>query len=488
MQGVTEVEEEEEEEEQPAEAPPTVKKKTRSTSKSVARAEITAQSDNGEVPVAKTNRKPSRSRAKSRAPIEVESEEEESGKSSKLNSKALNFQNEVTPDQPRKAARKSSKPRVVEVDVESDKEEVTVATAKQPSKRGKAKRIALRSRSKSKAPPPTNEEPQAKHEPDETGPPPTTKAKEQVPPAQDLFNDDVFIEDHVPPPSSPPPTRQVAPTTELPPLIIPKRTTNVEAQMKDSSLPASAETSGDLAPATENDKEREKKKLGRPPKVKATTVSSQVKDANAGIATTTKSSKPPSKQATKIVEVSSDEEVEEVKPNVKTGKLVKKVPPSASASQEKENRRIEQSKPQDSIDVSMDSAQESKHETGVDVEMEMPTAPSTPPRPVKSTLVQAWPKPHTPPSSQAVDIPDENTAITSGTTTIIAEPLFVPPLSRLPFMPLHTLSEAELDMTVEEWIRYQIEVEQDRFKRDGERELERFKKRAEEVRRVIEGL
>jgi CHASE1-domain containing sensor protein len=45
-------------------------------------------------------------------------------------------------------------------------------------------------------------------------------------------------------------------------------------------------------------------------------------------------------------------------------------------------------------------------------------------------------------------------------------------------------------MTVEEWIRYQIEVEQDRFKfkRDGERELERFKKRVEEVRKAIESL
>lgn len=41
-------------------------------------------------------------------------------------------------------------------------------------------------------------------------------------------------------------------------------------------------------------------------------------------------------------------------------------------------------------------------------------------------------------------------------------------------------------MTIEEWIRYQIEVEQDRFKfkRDGERELERFKERVEEVKRL----
>ncbi|KAG6849615.1 hypothetical protein H0H93_006899 [Arthromyces matolae] len=64
------------------------------------------------------------------------------------------------------------------------------------------------------------------------------------------------------------------------------------------------------------------------------------------------------------------------------------------------------------------------------------------------------------------------------------EPLFVPPLSKLPFTPLQNLTEAELDMTVEEWIRYQMEVEYDKLKRDGEREIGRFKKRAEETKKV----
>jgi len=68
------------------------------------------------------------------------------------------------------------------------------------------------------------------------------------------------------------------------------------------------------------------------------------------------------------------------------------------------------------------------------------------------------------------------------------EPQFVPFLSKLPFVPLHVLTEAELDMTVEDWIRYQVEVEYDKFKRDGERELMRFRKKAEETRRIIEEL
>ena len=68
------------------------------------------------------------------------------------------------------------------------------------------------------------------------------------------------------------------------------------------------------------------------------------------------------------------------------------------------------------------------------------------------------------------------------------EPQILPPLSRIPFVPLETLTDAELDMTVEEWIRYQVEVEFDKLRRDGERELLQFKVRAEEVRKVIEKL
>ena len=64
----------------------------------------------------------------------------------------------------------------------------------------------------------------------------------------------------------------------------------------------------------------------------------------------------------------------------------------------------------------------------------------------------------------------------------------IPALSKLPITPFHAMTEAELDMTVEEWVRYQIDVEYDKFRRDGERELQRFRNRAEEVRKVIERL
>ncbi|KAF4576991.1 hypothetical protein EYR36_004975 [Pleurotus pulmonarius] len=67
-------------------------------------------------------------------------------------------------------------------------------------------------------------------------------------------------------------------------------------------------------------------------------------------------------------------------------------------------------------------------------------------------------------------------------------PSFHPPLSTMPFQQLDQLTEAELDMTVEEWIRYQMSIEYGKFKRDGEREINRFKERAEEVRRAIAAL
>ena len=68
------------------------------------------------------------------------------------------------------------------------------------------------------------------------------------------------------------------------------------------------------------------------------------------------------------------------------------------------------------------------------------------------------------------------------------EPQIMPALSRIPYLPLQVVTDAELDMTVEEWIRYQMEIEYDKLKRDGERELARFKARAEEARMIIESL
>ena len=96
--------------------------------------------------------------------------------------------------------------------------------------------------------------------------------------------------------------------------------------------------------------------------------------------------------------------------------------------------------------------------------------------------VPSTPLPQTPPKK---DITHPPKAVPASTAV---KPPLIPTLSKLPFTPWNALTEAELDMTVEEWIRYQMEVEYDKFRRDGERELQRFRSQAEEVRKVIEGL
>jgi hypothetical protein len=91
-----------------------------------------------------------------------------------------------------------------------------------------------------------------------------------------------------------------------------------------------------------------------------------------------------------------------------------------------------------------------------------------------------------PPTGNAVKTPSPPPA--PPTKATMPEPQILPALSRIPYLPLQAVTNAELDMTVEEWIRYQMEIEYDKLKRDGERELARFKARAEEARKIIESL
>ncbi|KAF9075885.1 hypothetical protein BDP27DRAFT_1314669 [Rhodocollybia butyracea] len=68
-------------------------------------------------------------------------------------------------------------------------------------------------------------------------------------------------------------------------------------------------------------------------------------------------------------------------------------------------------------------------------------------------------------------------------------PLGVPiPLSNELFVPTQDLSEAELSMTVEEWVRYHMQIEYVKFKEDGEREIAAFTRKAEQARKTIDAL
>lgn len=456
----------EEQVEQPVEVPPTIKSKAKARSNSVIRSEATMLSD-GENEVATTVRKSARSRAKSKAPIEVEEDEKEEPirKSSRSKSKvpADAKDDDVAPT--RKASRKSSKPKVVE--------EPKVVNVKQARTTTAHKRTESKSRPKSP-------EVELEHVVATASMTKTIESKPRSlsrsvhPDAKDLFNEDiVMVEEYVPPTSQPSAQQPQQPTAhELSPLFLPKRT-------KDKETAPSKDLETTSAAPSEKEAERAKRKPGRPPKAKP-------------------ASRDKPKQAHKVVEVSSDEEEVEKRgrPTTKTRTMasieISDTIPAVNGFKDSEPHSLEMHPSvEDTTGVFLSDAEPGTQEAMTDSEQELHTAPSTPPRPVFPPAdLNHTIHPETPQSTlqSSSDNPADARTPSLPIPPLTTESPYLPPLSRLPFMPLQTLSDAELDMTVEEWIRYQIEVEQDRFKRDGERELERFKKRAEEVRKVIEGL
>ncbi|KAJ7173692.1 hypothetical protein C8R46DRAFT_120235 [Mycena filopes] len=174
-----------------------------------------------------------------------------------------------------------------------------------------------------------------------------------------------------------------------------------------------------------------------------------------------------------VVDISSDDEAKEAEPAAKAkgkGKMRQKEPepenevPVALAEKRTSFAQGHPRKVEDGDDdVEMAEVEESM------LEPEPDPLPVTPPRGA--------------PSAIAVDEPTQY-----GQTTSSEGFAFIPPLATDPFVNIDSLSEAEQEMTVEEWIRYQMGIEYERFKRDGERQLGMFKVRAEEVRRAIETL
>ncbi|KAF9487432.1 hypothetical protein BDN71DRAFT_1458516 [Pleurotus eryngii] len=117
-------------------------------------------------------------------------------------------------------------------------------------------------------------------------------------------------------------------------------------------------------------------------------------------------------------------------------------------------------------------------------DMKLDTEEDIKPR-VSPPIPQTPPRPDVPLEADMNGSPQPDTTVDA---PLLPLPSFHPPLSAMPFQQLDQLTEAELDMTVEEWIRYQMSIEYGKFRRDGEREIDRFKERAEEVRRAIAAL
>ncbi|KIM44445.1 hypothetical protein M413DRAFT_442427 [Hebeloma cylindrosporum] len=468
--------------------------------------------------VPKQKHKRTASRAKSKAPMEaseIESEPE-----------AEVLTAAPKPKHKRAVSRSKCKAPVEpsEVDSEPEAEVLTVAP--------KAKPKRAVSKSKIKAPvEPSEIDPEREEE----APPKkaASKTKTKIPPVEDLFNDDVAMDDYVPPPSSPPAVPSHASTTELPPLFVPKRNTKPPAQQR----PAAEES----IPV-----EKEKKKPGRPktkPQPASRPQSAKTDDNEqssiTSVSTDTsgplnpisinppqppaKENKPMSKakptashhpemQVTKmkVVEISSDEEENVILESDRDMKT------KAAPLRGKENTQTSSAKATPHHDVRPTSAQDKHEKKPTAIEAVQPQAVKPPPRQASERPVTPAPPP--PPAPLADDdvnmdvaeddahpVIDDNVAYEPPRTPVrskgrvsppkeiriekeATEPPFVPALSKLPFIPITTLSEAELDMTVEDWIRYQMDAEFDKLRRDGERELQRFRKKAEDTRKIIESL
>ena len=109
----------------------------------------------------------------------------------------------------------------------------------------------------------------------------------------------------------------------------------------------------------------------------------------------------------------------------------------------------------------------------------------SPQRPTPKYLLREESPVTPPPASSSLLSVSSTTSTTRAESHTDAETLVEP----LPLQVNGTqLTEEERLMTVEEWIRQEIEVHYERLRRDGEMKIKLFKERAEEVRRQIESL
>lgn len=123
------------------------------------------------------------------------------------------------------------------------------------------------------------------------------------------------------------------------------------------------------------------------------------------------------------------------------------------------------------------------------VDMAPPTPPARPSRSPQRPTPKCLPREESPatppPASSSLLSVSSATSTTRVESHTDAETLVEP----LPLQANGTqLTEEERLMTVEEWIRQEIEVHYERLRRDGETKIKLFKERAEEVRRQIESL
>lgn len=111
-------------------------------------------------------------------------------------------------------------------------------------------------------------------------------------------------------------------------------------------------------------------------------------------------------------------------------------------------------------------------------------SPSTPPPPPSDTLPS---RPAAPPAPPLPSF-DEDLAAEEARTKDPAAEAFTPFLSIASVTNLTALTEDEGDLTLEQYIRRELERQYQQFKEDGDRQIALFKQRAAEARKMIESL
>lgn len=119
--------------------------------------------------------------------------------------------------------------------------------------------------------------------------------------------------------------------------------------------------------------------------------------------------------------------------------------------------------------------------------------PTPPPAPPASIPTPSTPPPTdadtgTPPPASPSAAANEKETTTNTNTNTNPLALFIPPLASAPLALAQALTDAERAMTVEQWIRHEMDVQYAALQHDGEARIAAFRAAAEEVRRQIEAL
>ncbi len=117
-----------------------------------------------------------------------------------------------------------------------------------------------------------------------------------------------------------------------------------------------------------------------------------------------------------------------------------------------------------------------------------PSRPTKPEMPAPDTPVSAVHR-STHPSPEHDLGGDEDVSVTRGMDAVPAASssprTYHPFLARFPVEKLISLTEEETDMTLEQYIRREMEIQYAQLKADGERRIEEFKQKAAETRKLI---